>query len=98
MVDVRDVGPRRPAAERPIADRLRLWSPGSGSRREPLEVALEFRGEGLEKGEPGADGAAEPLAQIPFRPDEASAVPELPEVLLEEVGLDDGGIQAEQGG
>jgi len=61
-------------------------------------MGAEQFGELLEGGEPTAAGTPEPLPQVAGRPHRAPVLPEPPEVLLEEVALHDGAVEAQEPG
>lgn len=107
MVDGRDVRPRGPEAERPMTHHLHLVvhalerAVGDPELR-PGQDAIQVRANRLRQlshgEEPGVGSAPEPLAQVPFRPRRVAVGPEPAEVLLEQVGLHDGGVQPEEAG
>lgn len=90
-----------------MADRLDLivhplhgpiGNPDAGPGQHPVEVGAEHPSELLERLQPTMAGAPEPLAQVGLRPSGAAVVPKTTEVFLEEIALDDGTVQSQQGG
>src|SRR5712692_10893537 len=62
-----------------------------------IEMSAEHSRQFLEWLEATVAGAPEPLQEMPARPRGVAVGPEAPEILLEEVRLHDGAVEAEQG-
>ena len=73
MVDVRDIGPRRPEAKRPMSDRFHfvvhalqdaIRHPELGSGQDPIAVGADGRHQLCEGLEPAVACPPEPLAEV----------------------------------
>ena len=106
MVDVRHVGPRRAVAVGAMADDLDLVvhafegavaHPELGPHQDAIEMSAEHPRQLLEWLEAAVAGPPEPLQEVSPRPGGVAVGPEAAEILLEEVRLHDGAVEAEQG-
>jgi len=105
VVDVRDIRPGRPEAERPMTDRLHLVvhalqrairHPERGPGQDPVAVGADGFRQLLEGLEQAVARPPEPLAQVVGGPGGRTVVPEPAEVLLQQVRLHDRGVQPEE--